>query len=73
METGVNVDATRALAEATGVPVIASGGVSGMADIEKLMEAAPSGIICVIAGRALYTGALSLAAAVRRTKAGMNG
>jgi len=73
METGVNVEATQALAEATGVPVIASGGVSGMADIEKLMEAAPSGIIGVIAGRALYTGALSLAAAVRQTKAGRNG
>ncbi len=69
METGVNVEATRDFAEAAGVPVIASGGVSGMADIEKIMAVEAAGIIGVIAGRALYTGALSLAAAVLRTKA----
>jgi len=68
METGVNVEATAALARETGIPVIASGGVHGMADIDRLMEIEHVGILGVIAGRALYTGALSLTAAVRRTK-----
>jgi phosphoribosylformimino-5-aminoimidazole carboxamide ribonucleotide (ProFAR) isomerase len=39
-----------------------------MADIDRLMEIEHVGILGVIAGRALYTGALSLRAAVRRTK-----
>jgi phosphoribosylformimino-5-aminoimidazole carboxamide ribotide isomerase len=64
METGVNVEATGALAEAVGIPVIASGGVSGIRDIEKLMPMEKQGIIGVIAGKALYTGALSLSAAI---------
>lgn len=64
METGVNVEATGALAEAVGIPVIASGGVSGIRDIEKLMQLEKQGIIGVIAGKALYTGALSLPAAI---------
>lgn len=68
METGVNVEATADLARETGIPVIASGGVHGMADIDRLMEIEHVGILGVIAGRALYTGALSLTAAVRRTK-----
>ncbi len=68
METGVNVEATADLARETGIPVIASGGVHGMADIDRLMEIEHVGILGVIAGRALYTGALSLKAAVRRTK-----
>ena len=64
METGVNVRATGALAEVVGIPVIASGGVSGIADIERLLPLEEKGIIGVIAGRALYTGALSLPAAI---------
>jgi len=68
METGVNIEATGDLARETDIPVIASGGVRGMADIEQLMAIESAGILGVIAGRALYTGALSLAAAVRRTK-----
>lgn len=72
MEQGVNVEATRALAEATNRPVIASGGVAGIRDIERLLESGGPGILGVITGRALYTGALSLEEAIalcRRTRA----
>ncbi len=65
METGVNIEATEALAKAVGVPVIASGGVSGLLDIEQLMAIESSGILGVIVGRALYTGALSLQEAIK--------
>jgi len=61
----VNVESTRQLAESVKLPVIASGGVSGVGDIERLKEAAPSGICGVIIGKALYTGALSLRDALR--------
>lgn len=66
METGVNVEATGALAEAVGIPVIASGGVSGIRDIERLLPLEKKGVIGVIAGKALYTGALSLEEAIQR-------
>ena len=65
---GVNVEATRALARVTTVPVIASGGVASLSDIEDLMAAAKDGIVGAILGRALYDGridaqrALALAA-----------
>lgn len=64
-EEGVNIGATRALAEAVDVPVIASGGVGSLADIEalKLLEAV--GVGGVIVGRALYSGALRLEEALR--------
>jgi phosphoribosylformimino-5-aminoimidazole carboxamide ribotide isomerase len=60
METGVNVNATRALAETVGIPVIASGGVSGIRDIQRLLPLEKRGVFAVIAGKALYTGALDL-------------
>jgi phosphoribosylformimino-5-aminoimidazole carboxamide ribotide isomerase len=68
METGVNIESTKELAASVGIPVIASGGVSGIADIEKLMAIEGDGVFAVIAGKALYTGALSLAKAIARTK-----
>lgn len=64
METGVNVEATGALAKAVGIPVIASGGVAGIRDIERLLPLETQGVVGVIAGKALYTGALSLAEAI---------
>jgi len=64
-ETGVNVESTRHLAESVRVPVIASGGVSGIGDIKRLKEVASSGICGVIVGKALYTGALPLREALR--------
>jgi len=73
MEGGVNIESTRELAEATGIPVIASGGVSGIADIERLMSIEGKGIFAVITGKALYTGALSLADAIAVTKGSREG
>jgi phosphoribosylformimino-5-aminoimidazole carboxamide ribotide isomerase len=68
METGVNIGATRSLAEAVSIPVIASGGVAGLGDIEQVMNLEPTGVMGVIVGKALYTGGLSLVAAIDRTK-----
>ncbi len=62
---GVNIAATRALAEAVALPVIASGGVSSLADIEALLPLEPLGVVGVITGRALYDGSLDLAAAIK--------
>jgi len=62
--SGVNVEATAALARAVSIPVIASGGVSGLADLAALRARADDGIAGVISGRALYDGRLDLAAAL---------
>lgn len=56
MLTGLNFDSTRDLARAVSIPVIASGGLSGMDDIHRLAEAENSVIAGAIAGRALYDG-----------------
>ncbi len=61
---GVNVEATADLARATDVPVIASGGVANLADIEALMAAEGDGIQGAIIGRALYDGRIDAAAAL---------
>lgn len=53
---GVNVKATRDLASAINIPVIASGGVASIVDIENLLSVSDSGIEGVIIGRALYDG-----------------
>ncbi len=68
MQTGVNIPATERLARSVEIPVIASGGVAGIEDIERLLAVADSGILGVITGKALYTGALDLEEAIRRTK-----
>lgn len=65
---GVNVAATRALARAAGVPVIASGGVSGLADIAAVRAVAGDGVEGVIVGKALYTGAVSLPDALKAAR-----
>ena len=64
VKRGVNVAATRALAQAVEVPVIASGGVSSLEDIKALLPLEPLGVVGVIVGRALYDGSLDLAAAL---------
>lgn len=56
---GVNVERTAELAAATGLSVIASGGVATLADIERL-RAAPARVAGVVIGQALYTGAFTL-------------
>ena len=58
MLTGINIDATVKLAQALTIPVIASGGLSNMADIEALCAVEDEGIEGVICGRAIYTGDL---------------
>ena len=66
MLTGINVEATVKLAQALTIPVIASGGLAGMADIESLCAIESEGVSGVICGRAIYNGALDFAAAQRR-------
>lgn len=65
MMQGVNVDATVAMAKASGLPVIASGGVTNMDDIRALQAVAEAGILGAITGRAIYEGELDLAEAQR--------
>ena len=65
METGVNRDSTVALARKSGLPVIASGGVAGLDDIEQLLPLEKDGIIGVVVGKALYTGSLALDEAIK--------
>lgn len=62
---GPNVEATAALAKASGIPVIASGGVSSLDDLRALKAHAGDGIVGVISGRALYDGRIDLGQAVR--------
>jgi phosphoribosylformimino-5-aminoimidazole carboxamide ribotide isomerase len=62
MMTGPNVSATRALAEAVSIPVIASGGITDLEDIRRLCAVASSGITAAITGRAIYEGTLDFAA-----------
>ena len=66
MLTGINIDATVKLAQALTIPVIASGGLSNLADIERLCAVEDEGIEGVICGRAIYTGDLDFAAAQSR-------
>ena len=60
---GPNVEATAALANAVSIPVIASGGVSSMADLKALRICGAS-LDCVISGRALYDGSIDAAQAI---------
>ncbi|WP_218242447.1 1-(5-phosphoribosyl)-5-[(5-phosphoribosylamino)methylideneamino]imidazole-4-carboxamide isomerase [Comamonas fluminis] len=66
MLTGINVDATVKLAQSLKIPVIASGGLAGMADIEALCKVQDEGVQGVICGRAIYTGDLDFAAGQER-------
>jgi len=68
METGVNIEATKALAKEVNIPVIASGGVATITDIEKLQAIKDCPIYGVIIGRALYTGAISLEEAIEKSR-----
>ena len=68
MLQGPNLEATRGLAESISIPVIASGGVSSLRDIENLMAIESCGISGVITGKAVYTGAISLKEAIALTK-----
>ena len=67
MQSGVNIDATLALAEAVDIPIVASGGITNLDDIRSLCEVAHSGtgpgIMGAITGRAIYEGSLDFSAA----------
>ncbi len=66
MLTGINIEATVKLAQALTIPVIASGGLGSMQDIENLCAVENEGIEGVICGRAIYSGDLDFAAAQAR-------
>jgi phosphoribosylformimino-5-aminoimidazole carboxamide ribotide isomerase len=64
MMSGVNIDATLRLAQATKTPIIASGGLNSVEDIQAVCaRLVPEGVIGAIAGRALYEGKLELKSA----------
>jgi phosphoribosylformimino-5-aminoimidazole carboxamide ribotide isomerase len=76
---GLNLEATAALARATSIPVIASGGLASMADIEALLRPENAALEGAITGRALYDGRIDPESALsllrrcrpaRRTRAG---
>ena len=62
--SGVNVKASVELARASGASVVVSGGVRSMEDIKEVKRHEQDGLVGVIAGRSIYTGALDLAAAI---------
>ena len=66
MLTGVNVEATVKLAQSVSIPVIASGGVTDLRDIEALCAVAHEGVEGAILGRSIYEGTLDFAAAQKR-------
>ena len=69
MLSGINIEATASLARDTGCPVIASGGLKGLSDVQQLLAVESAGVIGAITGRAIYEGDLDLAEAIRLTDA----
>ena len=65
MLSGINIEATVRLAQALTIPVIASGGLAGLDDIERLCAGHDEGVQGVICGRSIYSGDLDFAAAQR--------
>jgi phosphoribosylformimino-5-aminoimidazole carboxamide ribotide isomerase len=63
MLTGVNIEATVALAQGLTIPVIASGGITNLEDVRRLCAVEAEGIMGAITGRAIYEGTLDFAAA----------
>lgn len=66
MLQGINIEATVRLAQAVTVPVIASGGLSNLGDIDALCKVEPEGVEGVICGRAIYSGDLNFSTAQSR-------
>ena len=69
MMSGVNVDATVKLAQAVNIPIIASGGITNVEDVEALCKVEEEGIIGAITGRAIYEGTLDFAEGQKRADA----
>jgi phosphoribosylformimino-5-aminoimidazole carboxamide ribotide isomerase len=68
MCTGPNIEAARNLADSISVPVIVSGGISGIDDVERVLSLERYGVTGMIIGRALYEGTLSLEDAIKMVK-----
>jgi len=66
MLSGINIDATVRLAQSLSIPVIASGGLKSLLDIEQLCAVERDGVEGVICGRAIYTGDLDFTLAQKR-------
>ncbi|MNT52718.1 1-(5-phosphoribosyl)-5-[(5-phosphoribosylamino)methylideneamino] imidazole-4-carboxamide isomerase [compost metagenome] len=66
MMGGINIDATVKLAQAVKIPVIASGGLHNIGDVEALCAVQAEGIEGVICGRSIYEGTIDLAQAQER-------
>jgi phosphoribosylformimino-5-aminoimidazole carboxamide ribotide isomerase len=73
MLTGLNLDASIALAEVISTPVIASGGLASIDDVRRLVEPRAKKLAGAIAGRALYDGRLDAAEALRLIRVGVSG
>jgi len=63
---GVNLDSAREFVKSSPIPVIASGGIGSMEDIERLSSLEESGLIGVILGKSIYTGKINLREAIER-------
>jgi len=63
---GVNLDSVREFVEKSPIPVVASGGIASIEDIEKLSTLEQSGLVGVILGRSIYTGKIDLTEAIKR-------
>ena len=73
MMTGPNLEATGLLAEAIGIPVIASGGITDLDDVRALCGIQAKGVMGAITGRAIYEGTLDFAAGQRAANAAESG
>jgi phosphoribosylformimino-5-aminoimidazole carboxamide ribotide isomerase len=69
MLSGINMEATIRLAQAVNVPIIASGGLTNLDDVKKLIEVEGEGITGAIAGRSIYEGTIDFVKALELTKA----
>lgn len=67
---GINLAQAQAVAQAVTIPLVVSGGVETLKDIRAVKDLAPSGVIGVITGRALYEGTLDLAEAIQVAQGG---
>jgi phosphoribosylformimino-5-aminoimidazole carboxamide ribotide isomerase len=72
MSTGPNLKATEAFARKVQIPVIASGGISGIEDVRGVAALSEAGVMGMITGRALYEGTLDLREALRIAENSLN-
>ncbi|AJF05670.1 1-(5-phosphoribosyl)-5-[(5-phosphoribosylamino)methylideneamino]imidazole-4-carboxamide isomerase [Geoalkalibacter subterraneus] len=71
MMQGPNLKTTGELARSISIPVIASGGISRLQDIQDLMQLEADGVVGAITGKAIYSGALNLREAIALTRGGV--